>query len=152
MPVDPTLTISIDRTALSLSPLVFVGSGDGALGITAYREPAMQPRVQLAPTSAFIHGDVPLSWSWQQSLLTWSFFTDGTTETESRSLLAEVRAAVTQGLSFLVTVTVGGAPAEKWSCNPGPVNPESDRSYLDLRDSDPVWSVSLPCYPIREVA
>lgn len=145
------LTISIDRTALSLSPLVFVGSGDGQLGVTDYREPAMQPRLRVAPASDFIHGEVALAWSWQQTILEWSFATFGTTEAESRSLLAEVRTAVTQGLSFPVTVTVNGV-AETWSCSPGPVNPESPRTFENLRDSDPTWSVSLPCYPIREVA
>lgn len=150
--VDPTLTISIDRTALSLPPLVFVGSGEGSLGVVDYREPAMQPRVRFAPSSDFIHGDVPLSWSWQQTLLDWAFFTDVESEAESRALLAEVRAAVTQGLSFMVSVSVSGAPAESWSCSPGPLVPESGRTYENLRDSDPVWSLSLPCYPIRSVA
>lgn len=149
---DPTLTISIDRSALSLSPLLFVGSGDGQLGITDYREPAMQPRLRVAPASDFIHGEIPLAWSYQQTILEWSFATFGTTEAESRTLVAEVRAAVTQGLSFPVTVTVNGAPAETWSCNPGQVVSETPRTYENLRDSDPTWLVSLPCYPIREVA
>lgn len=148
---DPTLTISIDRTVLSLSPLLFVASGDGQLGVTDYREPALQPRLRVAPPSDFIHGEIPLAWSYQQTILEWSFATFGTTEVESRVLVAEVRAAVTQALSFPVTVTINGV-AETWSCNPGQVTAEGSRTYENLRDSDPSWLVSLPCYPIREVA
>lgn len=150
--VDPSLTISIDRTALSLSPLTFVASGAGTLGITDYSEPAMQPRVSYAPSSAFLHGEVALAWAWQTTLLRWSFFTDVDTETESRGLLAQVRAAITQGLHFDVTVSVGDAEGETWRCDPGGLTPDGSRTYTDLRDADPVWSVSLPCYPIRSVA
>lgn len=150
--VDPSLAISIDRTALSLSPLVFGCSGDVDLGITSYREPAEQSRVVYAPSSEFVDGDLPLGATLQQTILPFSFFTDVDTEAESRALVAQVRAAVRQAIEFEVTVTVSGAPAETWVCNPGSVTPEEGRDYMNLRDADPTWAVVLPCYPIRSVA
>lgn len=150
--VDPTLTISIDRTVLSLSPLVFVGQGDGELGIEDYREPAIQPRVSYAPSSEWQHGEIAMGWSYQQSILEWSFFTDVDTESESRALIAAVRAAVTQGINFEVTVSVSDADDEVWVCNPGSVSPTESRTYLNMRTPDPVWNVSLPCYPVRSFA
>lgn len=151
MIVDPSLTISIDRAALDLDPLVLVASGVGELGITAYREPAMQARLTTT-SSQLVHGDVTLGWSWQQALLDFSFTTRVDTETDSRALVAAVRDAISQGLSFAVTVTASDAPAETWSCNPGSLTPDAGRSRVDMKHVRPVWSVSLPCYPIRSVA
>lgn len=149
--VDPSLAISIDRTSLSLSPLVFGCSGDVELAITDYREPAEQSRVGYAPSSEFVDGDLALSTSLQQTILPWSFFTDVATEAAGRLLLAQVRAAVRQ-FEFNTTVTVNGSPAETWLCNAGSVTPETGRDYMNLRDADPTWAVALPCYPIRSVA
>lgn len=145
-----TLLISIDRTSLSLGPLVLSGSEDGnALGVTNYTEPAIQARVTYAPDSAYVAGSVPLAATWQLSLLSFDAVTDqATSETASRALIATLRDAVSQ-FSFTVTVTVGGAPAETWACHMGSVTPTGPRSYTDLNNSDPQWAVSIPCQPVR---
>jgi hypothetical protein len=150
--VDPTLVISIDRTSLSLSPLVFSGTpGVGELGIVDYAEPAMQPRTRYAASSDYEHGDEPRGWTWQQTILGWDFVTDATvSETESRALVAEVRTAIAR-LRYSVTVTVAGAPAETWLCNPGSL-PAVPRKRPDLVDNNVVWPLSLPCNPVRTIA
>lgn len=149
---EPTTVISIDRTGMagSPAPLTFSATpGVGELGIVNYREPALQPRVRYAPSADDIHGEQPLAWSWQQSILSWDVVTDDcANEAESRALVAEIRAAISR-LSYLVTVTVNGATPEVWTCVVGEANYTGDRTYADLTDSNPVIGVSLPCNPVR---
>lgn len=145
---DPTLTISIDRTSLSLSALVFSGSLDGTvLGIVNYQPPAFQMRVNYAPDSADVHGSEALSASYQQALLSFDWMRDAsTTETQVQAAREEVRAALAQ-FSFTVTTQVSGAPAEVWSASPGSLTPPA-RTYMDLTHLTPVFGVSIPVYPI----
>ena len=148
-----TLTISIDRTALSLSPLVLKGHDDGSvtLGVTSYTEPAMQARVAYAPTSGYLHGEQPLGWSWQETMLNLSVVTFGqATESGSRALVAELLAAITQ-FRYVTTVTVDDADPEGWLCRPGSLTPVSGRSVVDITHHIPEWSVSIPCHPVRSV-
>jgi len=145
-----TFLISIDRTLLELDPLVFSGEDDGTvLGCSGYQEPAMQPRVDYFPTSVFQDGDDPRGWSWQQSILGWDAFPAVATETLSRAQHAEIVAAITQALKFPVTVTVGDAAPETWTCNPGSVVYATGRTFADLSYHNPVWAISLPCHPVR---
>lgn len=148
--IDPTLTISIDRTALSLSALVCSGKRDGSpLLLTDYAEPAMQARVGTSPDSEWVHGSQALSWAWQQTILSFSVMADASTEAAARAVIAELRAAVTQGLNYSVTVSVSDADAETWRCQPGSVTPAGSRSLADMRRPVNVWNVTLPCYPVR---
>lgn len=148
-----TLLISIDRTLLSLSPLVLSGVDDANdLGVSDYREPARSARVTWAPTSAFEDGDLPLSMTWAQSSLDFDAFPSASTEASARALYAELVAAISQGLEFPVTVTVGDAAAETWTCNPGSISYASGRNVVDLRDHNAVWSVSIPCHPVPTFA
>jgi hypothetical protein len=141
--------MSLLITISGATPLVLSGSDDAnPIGVTNYSDPAMQSRVRYAPTSEFVHGEQPLGWTLQQTILGFDIVTDlAGSEAASRSLIADVRAAITQ-FAFTVTVAVEDAPAEVWSCNPGSMSLTNPRSYYDLRDHNPVWSVTIPCYPI----
>lgn len=147
-----TLTITIDRTLLSLSPLVLSGADDAnVLGVQRYSEPAVQWRVGYAPDSAHIHGSVPLSGAYQQALLNFEVVTDNAaSEAQSRTQLTELREALAQ-FRFDVTVVVDGAPSETWACHLGSMAPLGPRSSIDLRDSNPVWAVAIPCHPVPTV-
>lgn len=154
MAVSPSLTISINRSGMAgaPAPLVFSGLLDSnQLGITEYEEPAMLPIVSYATPHDGRHGDPdPLSWRYAQTFLAWKFVTDlATTEQASRNLIADVRAAIAQALEFSVTVTVSGATAEVWTCNPGSLTPAGARARIDMTDPRPEWAVSLPAYPVR---
>ena len=147
-----SLTISIDRTSLSLSALVLSGTDDAnAIGVTDYTEPSTQPRITYAPDSAYIPGSQPLAATWQQTILGFNVVTDqATSEATSRTKLAELRAALAQ-FSYTVAVVVDGAPSETWTCLPATITPLGARTYMDLIGHDPVWSVTIPCYPIRTI-
>jgi hypothetical protein len=146
----PTFEISIDRASLSTTPLVMSGN-DGAatsLKVTTYRAPAMQARIRYAPSSEYVHGDTALAWSWQQTILAFEVTTRGAaTEAAAKAAVAELVAAVAR-LNYTVTVTEDGV-AETWACDPGTVAPRDDRNRVDLEHHSTVWSVTIPCHPVR---
>lgn len=150
--VDPTLVITIDRTSLELPPLVLSGAPGSELGITDYTEPAEQTRVEYAPQSRIVHGATSIGAALQQTILPFSFLTLVDTETESRALVAQVRAAVAQTPTFQVTVSVSDAPDETWTCDPGSVTSIGSRTRVNLMYPRPIFAVDIPCYPIRSVA
>lgn len=143
----PTLTISIDRTSLSLSPLVISGSAGTDLGLVGYSEPAEIPRVRSDSSDRF-PGSTTLAWTLESSLLSFDVTTDvAASESASRASIAELRAAIRR-VGFTITVTVDGATPEVWTAEaPGSLGPV-DRTLLNLRDNNPVRTVSIPVYPI----
>jgi hypothetical protein len=145
---DPTLTITISRTSLSLSPLVFSAALDvNPLGIVGYQPPALQWRLGRMPDSADVHGSETISASYQQSILGWDWVReDGSTETQVQASRKEVEAALGQ-FSYTITTQISGAPAEVWSADPGD-QVSSARSYEDLANANPVFAVTVPVYPI----
>lgn len=150
-----TFTISIDRTSLADTPLILSGTAGTteALGVSGYQEPGMLPRVRNAPESDFVHGDLALGWTWQQTFLNFTVFaTAAATEQAQRDSIAELVLALTQFPAYEVTVTVDDADAETWQCNPGSVTPLNGRSVYDVRLHNPEWAVTIPCYPVRSIA
>jgi hypothetical protein len=146
---DPTLTISIGRTSLSLSPLLFSGSLDGTeLGVVNFQPPARLSRVTYAPDSIDVHGSEAIGASWQQAILGWDWVLDGAAnETALQAKYDEVVAAVGQ-FSYAVTTQANGAPAQVWAADMGSVTPPA-RTYVDLAHPNAlVVSVSIPVYPI----
>jgi hypothetical protein len=141
--------ISIDRSSLSLTPLVIKSDRTTGLTLVSYREPAMQPRIKYAPTSDWQHGDLALGFTYQQVVLSFQVAArTAASEAVARSAIAELVAALGR-LSYLVTVTLAGAPAETWTCDPGAVVAVDDRQYADLAHHDPAWQISIPAYPVR---
>lgn len=149
--IDPTLTITIDRAALSLSPLVFSGSLDGtALGVVEYAPPAEQVRVLYMPDSDHVHGSEPLGGSLQQSVLPFSWMRVGAAEeSEIQAAFAEVGAAIRQAVEYTVTTQVSGAPAQAWRATFGSQQLDATRrSRFSMKALVPVYAVSIPVYPI----
>lgn len=148
-----SLTITIDRSSLGLPPLVLLGHGnEPGLAVSDYTEPAMQARVTYAPDSAYVHGSVATSAVWQQALMSFVVFPDqSVNETQARAWMAELAVALMR-LAYQVRVEVNGAPAETWRCDAGALVPAGARTRPDLEDSNPQWAVTIPCYPIRQIA
>lgn len=145
---DIPVQVSIDRTLLTLSPLVIKSDRTTSLTLVGYREPARQKRMNYSPGSDYLHGETLLSWAYQQALLVMRVAAQGAaTEQDARDAVAELETALEQ-FHFDVAVTVNDASAVTWRCDPGSVVPADDRQYVDLRDHDPVWNVSIPCYPV----
>jgi hypothetical protein len=145
MPVDPSLVIVLDGLTLSASP------GASALGIVSYEEPPMEVSVRYAADSDVHHGSVPLAIRWQQTALNFELVaTKDSTETERRAAWAALEAKLMQ-LDYSTVVTVSDAPAETWTCHGGSVS-SGGRTLTNLKYHGPVRSVSIPCYPVRDIA
>lgn len=144
----PTQTITIDRTSLSLSPLVFSGTLDAnPLGIVNFQAPAYIQRALYMPDSSDVHGSEPIASVYQQGLLSWDWMRDNSTsETQVQAAAEEVRVALAQ-FSYPVTTQTSGAPAQVWAASPGSLTPPP-RTYLDLAYLTPVFAVSIPVYPL----
>lgn len=145
-----TLTISIDRTSLSLSALVLSGAVDANdYGITSYSPPGLQQRRKQMPDADSVHGSEITGTAYQQAILGFSWVPDqATDETDVQAAYLEVAAAIGQ-FEFTVTTQVGGAPAQVWSANAGDIDlAGGSRTYTDLEHSNPVYSVTIPVYPI----
>jgi hypothetical protein len=143
-----SLTISIDRTSLSLTPLVLSAVDDAnPLGIVNFTEPGRIARIRYAPPSDIFHGDSALAMTYQQALLAFDVVTDqAATEQASRDLLDDLRDALGQ-FPYTTTTIVNGATPQVWTCDPGSVAPIA-RTWFNLENLDPVASVTIPCYPI----
>ena len=146
--INPTQTITVSRTSLSLSPLIFSGTLDAnVLGVVGYQPPALQWRLGYMPDSADVHGSEPVSAAYQQSILGWDWVRDGaTTETQLQASRVEVAAALAQ-FSYTITTQISGAPAEAWQAESGNQVP-SARTYVDLAHLSQVFAVTVPVYPI----
>lgn len=145
--VNPTLTFSIDRTSLSLSPLVLSAlPGASALGIVAYRKPALIRRNTYAPDSPYSPGATLLSSVVEQTNHALSVLPqDVATQAEVDDAIAELYAAISQ-FPYEVTVTENGE-ATTTVCDPGSMTPD-DTTRISLAHLVPVWSVVVPCFPI----
>lgn len=142
-----TLTVSIDRTSLSLDPLVLSGSEDGTTwGIVSdtFQMPMKQARIAYVD-SPFQHGSTAVGWSWQQGLISFDASPEVASEVALANALAELEAALGR-LSYEVTTTVNGQ-ADVWRCDPGSLASEG-RGLIDLDDHAPAYTVTIPCYPV----
>lgn len=146
---DVPVTISIGRSSMpgSPAPLVFSATYDGtALGIVSYQPPADVPRYTYAPSGGSANGAELVEVAWEQTNLGWDWIADeATTGADVQAAYLEVRAALEQ-FSFPVTTQVDGAPAQVWAADRGGMNP-SPRTYEDLANRNPVYSVTIPVYP-----
>jgi hypothetical protein len=142
----PTLTISLDRTSLSLSPLVLSGVTDtNVWGILpGFQLPGQVPRVTYAE-SPFVHGAVAVGSTYQQAVLGFSVFPRVADAAALSTAVAGLRAALGQ---FAYTATVAwNGDTSTWECDPGSLTPQPV-DLPELRANAPVYEVSIPCYPI----
>lgn len=143
----PTLTITISQTG---DDLVLSGTpGVGDLGVTRYSPPALQARLTYMPDNPSIDGSEATGAAWQQSLLTFDWVPDtATDEGDVAASYADVVAAIAQ-FEFTVTTEVSDAVEEVWSANRGSiVLSGGSREYTSLVNKNPVYTVTIPVYPI----
>lgn len=121
------LTIAVNRTNLSLSPLTITGTRpDEGLWIPAggYVRPQFNTRRTFAPDSAYIPDRQPLAVVLDEGTLPLTVGLQAETAAELAALRAELSAAVSQW-RYTVTVTLDGV-AEVWTCRSAwPTWPES---------------------------
>jgi hypothetical protein len=129
------------------APVVIRNDRTTPLTLVSFREPARQPRVEYAPTSHWQDGEMPLSLSLQQSLLGFDVAARGAASESAAQAAYAALDTATYSLAVPVHV-VWHDHTQIWTCHAGSRTPATDRDYVNLRDHDAVWSVSLPCHPI----
>jgi hypothetical protein len=142
---EPTFTASIDRSSLSLDPLVLNAGFEGVWGVLpGWQMPGRQARVTYA-SSPYLHGDVATHWTWQHGMMSGDVTPQVDTPADMHAAVDALVAAIGR-LSYEVTTTWNGVPTV-WRCDPGSLTP-SAVDYVELRDNQPVYSLSIPCYPL----
>jgi hypothetical protein len=141
-----TLTISIDRTDMSLTPLVMsADTSADAIGIASYTEPALLVEISYGDASGNYDGEYPLRWRRPNTFHRFDVITDlATTEAFSQAAMLALVAA-TSRLRYLTTVTIGNS-VKVWTCFPASFS-APERTLNDVRDHDVLWTVTLPCHP-----
>lgn len=142
-------SISIDRTSLSLPPLVCAGSRyDGADWVikTKLVQPGKVARIVYMPDEPDVHGSQPVAASWQQGLLSFDVAPAAFTEQAMVNLVTQLEAALGQ-FSYQTTVTISGV-ATVWNCDMGSVEQVNGRAYVDLLGHNPRYAVTIPVYPV----
>lgn len=147
-----TATVSIDRSALSLSPLVI--ADDGATYRLTERglgRPGVTWRMGAMPDSADVHGTEYISAAKEQSSLPLEVAVTASTTSALSAAVVALEAAVSQ-FSYDVTVTVDGV-GRTWSC--GPASYASANGAFDagmVAAHFDVLSITIPVYPIPEAS
>lgn len=152
MPVDPTLTITIDRSGMpgALTDLVLSARLDGAdFGITSYSPPDFESQNTYAADSPYTHGSEVAASKIAQGFLTFAWVpVSATTTAEVQVARDEIKAAIRQ-FSFLVTTKEGLAPAEVWAADPGSQRlAGGSLTRMVIKHLVPVYVVTIPVYPI----
>lgn len=145
-------SVSIDRTSLSLSPLVIVGPGDASttylLTKNGLGRPGVTQRLTYMPDSPYIHGSELLAAAQEQSSLPLEIVVQAATASALDAAVQALADAVFQ-FSYTVTVTPASGVSKTWACDPAALAPSSggeiDAAWLQFVD---VLKVTIPVYPI----
>lgn len=116
-------SLSIDRTALSLSPLVLANNPSGAYiypeeGLS---EPMFPPRVTWAPDSRFIPGRLALGSVIDAGTIPLSVTVRGASTADLQAKKIALMVALAQ-IAYAVTMTVDGVEVGTWDAMPGSVS------------------------------
>ena len=117
-------SLSIDRTNLSLAPLVLNNNPfDGAFTYPedGLAEPVFVPRVYYAPDSVWIPGRLALGSVLDAGTIPLEVYVKGTSAADLKTLKIELLTAVVQ-LDYEVTMTVGGTVVGTWPALPASVS------------------------------
>lgn len=147
----PNVTVSIDRTGMTGAPppLVLSGNDDATTwGVADLRLPGRIRRNIYAPSADNINGEELYATSLQQGLISMEAFPSGvSSEAALEALVQELTAAIDRA-SFVVDVTFGNASPKSFDCHFGSIAlAAGGRTLGDLLHTDPVYVVTIPCYP-----
>lgn len=140
------ISLSIDRTALGLGPLVFSSPDTGLwLNEEGLSRPAKTQRRTYAGESKWVNGSTLVSSVLEQSSLPFTGYAQAATQAELVAMQDEVEEALFQW-AYDVTVTENGV-ARTWACDPADVSwgdfDSGMSAALMVRAT-----VTIPVYPI----
>lgn len=143
-----TATLSIDRTGLSLSALVFDGADTGTTHVLVeMNEPARVNRTSYASAGRFMHGLVPVASTWEHTTLAATVRLEAASAAALETAKDALVAALGQ-FSFTVTTTVNGV-ANVWQAERGSMVLAGDSlEYENLRRDVERYRITIPVHPV----
>jgi hypothetical protein len=142
-----TVSVSIDRSSLSLAALV--ATDDGAtyqIQQDGISRPAITWRKLAAPDSADVHGTEYIAAVKEQTSIPLNVIVKSASTSALQMAIDDIEAAISQ-FSYSVTVTVDGA-AKTWAASPAawsfstPITPGQVAQFFTL------MTITIPVYPI----
>lgn len=143
-----TASVSIDRTSLSLSPLVIdtAAASTYRLGDGGLSRPVMTPRETKAPESRYYAGSELLAVTREQTALHLGVIIQAASSAALNTAVQALDDALWQ-FAYDVTVTVDGV-VKVWHCTPATLGTASglvEASHVEQFFD--VFSIDLPCKP-----
>ena len=143
----PSISLTIDRTGMSLANLVFSGANGTALGLISLQEPVMLARTEYAASARFIHGSFPVASTWDHSAIVATVELKYSTASALRTGYLELVAALNR-ITFPVTITKN-AVAVSWTGERGSLALASDSlTRHDLERTTELYRLTIPVHPI----
>lgn len=141
------ITISIDRTSLSLAALVVDSTPGSGFWVPedGLERPAITQRRQYAGASPWLHGSTLVAATKEQSTLPFTVYTQATTAALLSGQMDELEEALSQ-FTFDATVTIDGV-AKVWACDPADIGWGTVDSGM-VRAHIARATVTIPVYPI----
>lgn len=140
----PTASVSIDRTSLSLSPLVISNTPGGTVWLEDFQLPAFAARKRYAPDSAHVPGSRLLTATLEAAELPLTINVRGASPAATATLQAEVEAALSQ-FSYDLTLTVDGVATvyeadfswPRWTVDSGMVQAHLAKASVTIQINPP---------------
>jgi hypothetical protein len=145
--LDPSLTVSIDRTGMDPdTPLVLSGEDDANVWgiLPGWQIPGKEP-VEVLADSSRTHGSVLKHWKWQDGVMSGEVAASTDTPEDLQAAIDELEAAIGRS-AYEVTVTKNGI-VRLWRCRVGTLMP-SVIDYEQLAHNQHPYNLSMRCYPI----
>lgn len=142
-----TVTVSIDRTSLSLSALSI--TDDGAtyqISQDGLSRPGVTWRMAAVPNSADTHGTEYVAAAKEQTSIPLEVIVKAASSAALNTAVEALLDALSQ-FSFDVTVTVDGV-AKTWAASPASWAPKAAAGPAQVAQHFEVLTVSIPVYPI----
>lgn len=142
-----TATLTIDRTDMSLSALVFSGANGTAFGLMDLSEPVMIPRTEYASGGRYIDGAVAVASTWDLTAIAAVVELKYTTASALQDSYDALVAALAR-ISFTVTITKNSDAVSYKTQGRCGIGPAKNLDRLDLTRTTQLYNLTFPIHPV----
>ncbi len=143
----PTASLTIDRTDMSLSDLVFSGSNGSELGLIDLSEPVMIPRTEYASDGRYIDGAVAVASTWDLTAIAAVVELKYTSASALQAGYEALVAALAR-ITFEVTITKNGDAVTYETQGRCGIAPAKNLDRLDLSRTTQLYNLTFPVNPV----
>lgn len=141
------LTLTVDRSSISLSDLVIDSEGfSGDYTLLTYEEPDTSPRVATA-RSPYVHGELVTGYTLDTSTMVFGVRVEGVGTAGLETKVQALRRALCRQASFTITRVLDGE-TQVWSCQPAGMTRQGAVVKGDVDAHLAEYTITAPVYPI----